>query len=119
MILDKGIATVFRRTETAEPGEMPKPCYKALARSWYGELSFETSPARQTEGRKELRTDLRVRILRCTAIKQDDVVVLRYLDRFDDRQPGDLIYKINRAYHGRDDDNGEQITDLSLEVDRP
>lgn len=119
MILDKGIATVFRRTETANPGEMPRPSYKALARSWYGELSFETSPARPTEGRKELRTDMRIRILRSTVLKQDDVVVLRLLDRLDDRQPDDLIYKITRAYHGRDDENGELITDLSLEVDRP
>lgn len=119
MILDKGICTVYRRTEIAEPGRMPRGSYAVMTQSWYGELSYETSPSRPTEGRDEQHTDARIRILQCTKLKKNDLVILRDLQDFEARDSADLVYKITRAYHGRDDQSGELITDLTLEVDTP
>lgn len=119
MILDTGICTVFRKVDMALSGEMPRPGYEPVSKGWYGELSFETSPARPTEGRQELKTDARVRILQDRTIKQNDVAVLRDLDAFADRDPSDPVYRITRAYHGRDENGAELITDLTLEVYRP
>lgn len=120
MILDSGICTIFRGTDAALPGEMPAPTYTVLGRSWFGEVSFESSPSRPTEGRQEKRTDNKIRILQNRAIRENtDVVILRDLDRFADRQPEDEVYLIIRAYHGTDDDGPTPITDLSLEVTRP
>ena len=76
--------------------------------SWYGELSFETSPARPTETRKEIRTDARIRILQNREIKEHDRVALSVYSQDPEH------YEIERAYHGRDDESGELITDLSL-----
>lgn len=100
-------------------GETPKPGYQLVGRSWYGELDFETSPARPTEGRRELRTDARIRILQNRGIRQNDVVILRELADWEGRTAGEPIYKIQRAWHGKDDDGPTPITDLSLEVTRP
>ena len=119
MILDKGICSIFRRTNVSEPGEMPRSEKSLLFQSWYGELAFETSTSKPTDGRKETRTDARIRILQCRAIKQDDLVILRDLEAFEAREGGDLVYKITRAYHGVDDESGELISDLTLEVDKP
>lgn len=119
MILDNGICTVFRPQDLALSGEMPRPGYQQITQGWYGELSFETAPARPTEGRRELKTDNRIRILQCRAIKQNDVVVLRQLASFADRAADDAVYRIVRAYHGTDDQTTDLITDLSLEVYQP
>ena len=119
MILDRGICTVFRAANAARPGEMPRPGFAPIFQGWYGELSFETSPARPTEGRTELKIDNRVRILQCRDIRQDDVVVLRALDDFSSRSEEDPVYRILRAYHGTDDKTAVPISDLSLEVYRP
>ena len=119
MILDTGICTIFRQTDTAEAGEMPAPRLDYFCKSWYGELNFETSPSYPTQGRKELRTDQRIRILQNRQIKQNDVAVL--LDVRDASQipEGTEIYRIIRCFHGLDDDGPTPITDLSLEVTRP
>ena len=76
MILDTGICTLFRRTDQAEPGGRPVYGYTRLGQSWYGELAFETSPAWETEGRKSLRADARIRIHQDRSLRQHDVAVL-------------------------------------------
>ena len=119
MILDAGICSIFRKYDMALSGEMPRPAYALFWKSWYGELSFETSPQWHTEGREELRTDARIRIQQNRDLKQHDIVVLRNIDRFDDRTAEDSVYRITRAYHGKDDDGPTLITDLSLEVYEP
>lgn len=116
MILDKGICTVFHPQDIALSGEMPRPVYKPVFVGWYGELSFETSPQRPTEGRRELKIDNRIRILQHRAVQQNDVVLLRELASFSDRSADDAVYRIVRAFHGEDDDTSVPITDLSLEV---
>ena len=119
MILDSGICSVFHPQDMSLSGEMPRPGYQLLTVGWYGELSFETAQARPTEGRRELKTDHRIRILQCRAIKQDDVVVLRELASFSDRSADDVVYRIARAFHGTDEKTAEPISDLSLEVYQP
>ena len=119
MILDSGILTVFRKSNTPDLGRMPAPSYTMLHMGWYGRLNFETSPVRPTEGRQEHQTDLRVRILQCLSIRQNDVAVLRQLSVMPDAQAGETVYRITRAYHGTDPDNGALISDLSLEVVEP
>ena len=119
MILDKGICSVFSRSDTARPGEMPRLGHALLTQGWYGELSFETSPARPTDGRKELKIDARIRILQCREIRQNDVVVLREIADFAQRDADETVYRIKRAYHGKDEESGELISDLTLEVVEP
>ena len=115
MILDKGICSVFRVTDGAESGDMPLPVLTLLYQSWYGELNFETSPALPTEGRKELKTDQRVRVMQNRAIREHDVAVLIDATKETDIPAGTPRYKIVRCYHGFDDDGVTPITDMNLE----
>ena len=119
MILDRGICTVFRREDNSSAGDMPRGVYSVLHTSWYGELSFETSPVRPTEGRRENRTDARVRVLQCRDVRQNDVAVLRQVADWGQVTAEDTVYRITRAYHGLDDDGPTPVTDLSLEVMQP
>ena len=118
MILDSGICSVFREYDMSLSGEMPRPGYMLLWKSWYGELSFETSPSRPTEGREELRTDARIRVQQCRDIRQRDIVVLKDTDTIDPAD-GLPMYRVTRAYHGQDDHSPALISDLSLEVYKP
>ena len=132
MILDTGICTIFRKTDTTTltvpagstaqadtPGSMPKIGYTKIGCGWYGELSYETTSDRAGEGRKEQKIDGRIRLLQNRTITQNDVVVLEELDSFTKRSAGAPVYRITRAYHGKDDDGPTLISDLSLEVIRP
>ena len=119
MILDKGICTVFRETDSAAAGSMPVKAYAPIWCSWYGELSYETSPNWQTDGRKEQKADGRIRILQNRNIAQDDVVILEQLSAYKDRSANAIVYRITRAFHGQDDDGPTPISDLTLEVVKP
>ncbi len=129
MILDSGICTVFRETDTSAAtstatvitynGRMPIKGYTPIWASWYGELSFETSPVWQTDGRKELRTGNRIRIQQNRAIAEDDVVVLEHLESYAQRSPDAKVYRITRAWHGTADGDPTPISDLTLEVVQP
>ncbi len=114
MILDKGVCSVFRRTDTGSPGGMPSWTYSLLHQSWYGELDFATTPANPTNEREELQTDARIRVMQCRDIRQHDVVVLAQLSDFAQRDPAAPVFDIERAYHGMDDDGPTPISDLSL-----
>ena len=119
MILDKGICTVFRKTDGAQAGAMPAWTYTPIYSSWYGELSYETSPAWVTEGRKERKADGRIRVLQNRDIRQNDVVVLEQLATFAERSEGAQVFQVIRAWHGQDDDGPAPISDLTLEVYEP
>ena len=116
MILDDGICTIFRKEDVAAKGNMPKYEYKVLSKHWYKELGFETSTAYPTQGREEVQTDARIRILQDRRAANHDVVVMDNVS-----EVGDVLkaYEITRAYHGRDDESGELITDLTLRRVRP
>ena len=119
MILDSGICTVFRETDTSEAGGMPTTGYTLIGSSLYKELSYETAPAWPTDGRKEQRADERIRILQYRQIAQNDVVVPELLTRFSDKSAGAKVYRVTRAWHGLDDDGPTPISDLTLEVMEP
>ena len=104
MILDRGIAEIFARSNMAPKGEKPIWTETLRFRSWYAELSFETSPVWQTERRLAQKADARIRIAQCREIRQGDTAHL-----------GGRVYTIARAYHGTDEESGEDITDLTLE----
>lgn len=113
MILDKGICTIYRRSDTAQPGDMPSYTDTQLMQGWYGELNFETSPQWPTEYREEIKCDARIRILQDRRIRNHDRALIRTVG-------GETaLYEVTRAYHGTDDDSGEAITDLTLEVIEP
>lgn len=128
MILDTGICTIFRKTDTTNtaattqpdmPGNMPKIGYTLIGCGWYRELSFETSPEWTTEGRREQKADGRIRILQNRSIQQNDIVVPEQLSTFAGRSADAPVYRIIRAYHGQDDDSPALISDLTLEVVKP
>ena len=117
MILETGICSIFRKLDVSGSGDMPKYEYKLLCHRWYGELGFETSPARPTEGREEIQTDARIRILQNRMLLNHDVVVLANVKTLRNVIAADeavTAYEITRAFHGRDDQAGEMIPDLTL-----
>lgn len=113
MILDKGIATVYRKRNTAAPGAKPTFTDEQFFQSWYGELGFETSSFFQTEKREEVKTDARVRVLQNREIKEHDRVTLEPLNG------APRAYEVTRAAHYADRESGEMITDLNLEEVSP
>lgn len=113
MILDRGICRIYRKVSTTPPGGKPTSTLAMIHESYYGELSFETSPSRPTEKREETQTATRVRILQDRRINNQDVAELQ---PFDGTSTKTEKYRIRRAYHGTDDQSGENITDLTLEV---
>ena len=119
MILDNGICTVFRKTDAADPGDIPDPTYRVVAKSWYSEINFETRPVWNTDARQSLRTDARIRILQDRSLQQHDVVVLRDVNTLAEVPEGVPVYRITRAYHGEDEAGPTRITDLTLEVTTP
>ena len=113
MIPDAGICKVYHMTNTAAAGAKPVLTPSLYYSGWYGELSFETSPARPAEFREEIRTDARIHVLQNREITELDRACL-------DPLTGDLsYYEITRAYHGRDEESGELITDLTLRKVEP
>lgn len=119
MILDTGICTVFRKSDISCAGKMPKWGYEKIWSSWYRELSYSSRPAWQTEGRKELRVENKIRILQNRNIRENDIVVLEELAAWNDRSSGAVIYDIVKTWHGPDDDGPTPVTDLTLEVVTP
>ena len=116
MLLDDGMCTIYTKTDVSGPGEKPRYEKTIKAQSYYGQLSFEKSPQWPTEPREETKIAERVRIQQCRSIRKEDVAEL--ID-FSDETQTPQTYKIGRAFHGIDDDSGELISDLSLEVMAP
>lgn len=116
MILDDGICSIFRKKDVAERGNRPKYEHTLLCQHWYKELEFANVERFPTEGREEVQTDARIRILQDRRIDNHDVVVLAKTASVDDVLK---VYEITRAYHGRDDESGELITDVTLRRVKP
>ena len=95
---------------------MPKYEHRLLSKHWYKELAFETAPSYPTEGREEVQTDARIRILQDRRLANHDVLVMANVPRVEDVL---IAYEITRAYHGKDDESGEMITDLTLRRTNP
>ncbi len=116
MILDSGICTVFRKVDASKPGGKPKFRYDVLCKHWYAELEYANVQTFPTESREETQTDARIRILQDRRIANHDVVVFANTNAVEDVLKA---YEVTRAYHGKDSESGERITDLSLQRVRP
>ena len=112
MILDRGTCKIYQKTSTTPPGGKPTWTEAVIHEGYYGELSFETAPARPTERREDMRTAARIRILQCRTIRNQDTAELSPFDGTAATEK----YRIVRAWHGEDGDSGEPITDLTLEL---
>lgn len=110
MILDSGICTVFAEKDVSGKGEMPRFEYAKKTQSYYGELDFATGGIWTTQGREDVQIDTRIRIAQDRTIGIHDVVVLADVESADNAQR----YAVERAYHGRDEESGMLISDLSL-----
>ena len=111
MILDRGFCTIYSTTDDAEAGNMPalRPGLVKF-QSWYGERNFETNPT-NADKQDDTEISASVRILQCRDISTKDIAVLSSVLP----PPGDAIqFEIIRAYHGKDAESGEMITDLNL-----
>ena len=111
MILDRGTCKIYRKTRTTPAGGKPTWTWAAIHESYYGELSFETTPARPTERREETETATRIRILQNRGIRNQDVAELT---PFDGTRVIPVYFRITRAWHGDDGDSGAPISDLTL-----
>lgn len=118
MILDRGVCKVWHKTNTAAAGSKPAWSDTLFHTSYYAELNFETAPARPTEFREEINTAARVRILQNRGIANHDRVTLEPFDGAA-APASTTVFEVTRAWHGRDEESGEEITDLTLEVVKP
>ena len=110
MILDDGILTVFEKKDVSGPGEMPRFELIPKDKHYYAELDFASGGVWTTQGREEQQIDARVRILQNRTMTAHDVIVLEDTETAD----GHERYEIDRIYHGRDEESGERISDISL-----
>lgn len=115
MILDDGICTVFAKSNIAPKGHKPIFDFSWKHGGWYKQISFSTTP-RNSEVRESTTIARRIRILQNQDITNHDVVVLD--DVMEVPNEG-TVYEVVRAFHGLDDDTGEPISDLYLEVMKP
>ena len=113
MILDRGTCRILRKMSTTPAGGKPTFDLAVIHESYYGELAFETSPARPTERREETQTATRIRILQNRNIRNQDVAELT---PFDGTHVTPEYFRIARAWHGDDSYSGEPISDLTLEA---
>lgn len=111
MILDDGICCIYGMVDQAQAGDMPDLQGELKAKSWYKELDFETTPAYPTEYQEDIEASARIRITQDRRITNKDTVIL--CEQPTGQEPR---YEITRAYHGHDDESGQPITDLTLQV---
>ena len=113
MILDSGIASVYNEVNMAADGDMPVYGLKRKAVGWYGQRNFSSAPSWLNDQQERITVSKSIRMLRNERIATHDIVVL-----MDAAVPPDHAtrFTIVRIYHGVDDDNGSQITDIDLEV---
>ena len=111
MILDSGICTIFAKRNVAGRGQMPRYAYDMKAQSYYGELDFASGGTWTTQGREDVVIDARIRIHQDRTVSVHDVVALEDVAL---ASSAEALYEIDRVYHGRDDESGELISDLTL-----
>ena len=110
MILDSGICTIFAKRNAAGRGQMPRYAYDMKVQSYFGELDFASGGTWTTQGREDVVIDARIRIYQDRTVTVHDVVVLKDVETTE----GEALYEIDRIYHGRDNESGELISDLTL-----
>ena len=98
MILDAGLCRVGRLCN----GPTPRGSLAETREYWYGELEVSSSPYDEEE-RVDAEEKRRIRI------HQDRRITGLYGASIDG-----IRYEITRVYHGRDENSGECISDLTL-----
>lgn len=111
MILDKGYCSIYTTGNISQPGDMPVEGLTLKYQSWYGELDFLVSPA-EIGAQEGIAIANKIRVIQNRDITNHDVAVLSTVLPAPDSSPR---YNVVRVYHGIDDDNGQPISDLSLE----
>lgn len=110
MLLDGGIATIWRYQNTAENGEQPAPSWKnQIFASYYGDKTVGLQRYWTAQAHDD-RADLLIEIQRCSAISTADRCVLQPV--LDEAAAGP--YKILQVQHLLNAD-GQPVTDLTLE----
>lgn len=110
MLLDSGIATIWRGTNTAQPGALPVIKYdQNYFASYYGEKTVGVQRYWTAQAHDD-RADLLIEIQRNAGISTADRCQLQ--PAFDAAAAG--YYKILQVQHLVDDD-GQPVTDLTLE----
>lgn len=110
MLLDSGIATIYRYANSAQPGEMPQPSWDTqVFASYYGDKTVGIQRY-WTASAHDDQADMMIEIQRCAAITTADRCILQPV--LDEAAAGP--YKIIQVQHVVDDD-GLPMTDLTLE----
>lgn len=102
MLLDSGILTLYKLTNTAENGRKPLMQLSEFDRAYYGERTVGYNRLYAAKGVNQ-QIDNLVRIWRNEAVHAGDYVILE-----DNNQ-----YRIDAVQHLFDDD-GLKVTDLTL-----
>ncbi|HIX16961.1 MAG TPA: hypothetical protein H9860_01470 [Candidatus Gemmiger faecavium] len=110
MLLDSGIATIWRAVNTAKAGEMPVPKWtRCFFRSCYGDKTVGIQRFWTAHSHND-RADLLIEIQRNAGISTADRCQL--MPVMDEATAG--YYKIIQVQHLLDED-GQPVTDLTLE----
>lgn len=107
VILDDGIATFYRREAASLPGNKPEWTEKIFHQGMYKNLSHGILPAKPTDGRVNTEINGKIRIWQNRRLNIHDKVVLS--------GNVNISFEIVNIYHGIDDD-GEEISDISLKA---
>lgn len=118
MLLDSGIATVWRGRNTAPPGRKPVMKFdQKIYASYYGDKTVGITRYWTAKAQDD-RADLLIEIQRCAEISTADRCQLE--PGLDSAAEG--YYKILQVQHLQDED-GQPVTDLTLErigaIDEP
>lgn len=110
MILDAGIATIYRVSSDAAPGDLYNETRTELMSAWFGYRIVGFSRY-FTAYQVNAKVDTLIRILKPVNIplKADDLCVLSVVG-----EP-EHTYRIVQVQYLRDEDAGEDVADLSLE----
>ena len=103
VILDQGPCEIWDIVQSEPDGEYPREILKNPREAFYGELSFSTFPTFETDYQESVEIDRKIRILRDLSVNRQTAVLV-----------GGRQYKVQRVYHGYDEDSGEDISDVSL-----
>ena len=110
MLLDSGIATIWRGRNKAEPGNKPDiVCDQEFFTSYYGNKTVGINRYWTAQANND-QADILIEIQRKSGISATDKVQLT--PSFDDEDAG--YYKILQVQQVMDDD-GNPMTDLTLE----
>lgn len=111
MILDKGICTLYKVSNSAAAGAMPVQSLTKIADHWFADLEFEAAMFMDTDNSEQILVEKKIRILQNLNVLKGTVIKI-----------DSDYYKVVRVYHGKDElifygrsqGSGELISDISL-----